>query len=339
MARIICKYSGVVFNCEHMPLALSSNEYYHPLFSIPKKKLLGLTAAWSANKLTSTESYLLYLSLLNSTDLLVWNSPARFTDKTMQIISNNMESLVQMIGKIDLITHPSFSLPRISVNYDTGDMSTSFYWIQLWLSKYNEFMDDYITSQKREVIKEKVERRENSLEKLIKSAFANPQSRANNLADWAALSGNFPDWNTQHPLLKQPVPISDYWQEIIRACVNDESIWRFPKADIEELITHCEDEIPHGSIYAAALMSLLRSGLSKHTNFTGFGDVDLAGKTTTFKLLSADSTAEDANIRAAIQSAPETEPKRHQYPTVGAYLRAKLNYDLAQKHKRENGGS
>jgi hypothetical protein len=52
MARITCKYSGVIFNCEHMPLGLSSNEYYHPLFSVPKKKLLVLSKEWAANKLS-----------------------------------------------------------------------------------------------------------------------------------------------------------------------------------------------------------------------------------------------------------------------------------------------
>ncbi len=335
MARITCKYSGVVFNCEHMPMSLSSNEYYHPLFSIPKKKLLILTRDWASNRLSPTESYLLYLSLLNSTDLLIWNASARFTDKTMQIISNNMEHLIQIIGKIDLVTHPSFTLPKVSITYDTGDMSTSFYWIQSWVSNYNDFMDDYISSQKREVIKEKVDRREASLERLIKTAFANPQSRANNLADWASLSGNFPDYNTLHPLLKQQVPLSDYWQEIIKACANEESIWRFPKADIVELIEHCEDNVQQGSIYSHALMKLLRSGLQKHSDFTGFGDVDLAGKTTSFKLLDDNSTAEEANLQAAVQSAPESEPKRHQYPTAGAYLKAKLNWDLAQKYKKD----
>ena len=69
MAKILCSKSGILFQCEHMPLGLNSQEYHHPLLSVPQKKLLSLSKEWTANRLTATESYLLYLSLLNYTDL------------------------------------------------------------------------------------------------------------------------------------------------------------------------------------------------------------------------------------------------------------------------------
>lgn len=339
MAKILCSYSGVLFQCEHMPISLSAREYYHPLFSIHKKKLLTLAKDWANNKLTPTESYLLYLSLFHSTDLIIWRSPARFTDKTMQIISNNMEHLIQIIGKIDVIKHPNFVLPQFAISYDTASLENSFYWIQAWMHKYNEFMEGFLESQKREEIKEKVDRREHSLERLIKTAYASPQSVANNLSDWAALSGGFPDFMMEHPLTRTKVNVTEYWQEIIKACVKEESIWRYPKADIVELVEHCEENIEHGSIYANSLMKLLRTGLQKHSDYTGFGDVDLAGRTTSFKLLPQSASAEDANVYSAIQSAPENEPKRHQYPSAGAYLRAKLNWDLKQRYGKDAHGS
>ena len=332
MGRILCSYSGILFECQHMPMSLSAREYYHPMFSLHKKKLLTLSKDWASNRLTPTESYLLYLSLLHSTDLIEWRSPARFHDKSMQIISNNMEHLIQIIGKIDVIKHPSFTLPRFAISYDTADLSNSFYWIQAWVHNYNEFMEGFLESQRREEVKEKLDRREHSLERMIKSAYTNPQAKANNLAHWAMLAGNFPDWDTPHPFTKTIISIAEYWQQIIKACANEESIWRYPKADIEELIAHCEDNIVHGNIFAHDLMKLLRDGLKKHQDYTGFGDVDLAGKQTSFKLLSAGETTEEANMFAAISSAPESEPKRHQYPTTGSYLRAKLNWDMKQKY-------
>lgn len=341
MARITCKYSGVIFNCEHMPLGLSSNEYYHPLFSVPKKKLLVLSKEWAANKLSPTESYLLYLSLLHSTGLIVWKTQARFTDKTIGIISNNMESLLHIIGKIDVISHPAFSLPQISITYDTGSLENSFYWIQAWIHGYNEFMSDQISASKREELKERVDRRTASLEKLIKTAFTTPQALANNLALWATDAGDFPDTETvPHPRTKTQVTIAEYWQEIIRACAREEQIWHYPKIDIQELIEHCEDNIPHGSIQAAALMKMLRLGLRKHTDYTGFGDVDLAGRTfTPFRLMRADDTVEDANVIAAIAAAPTTEPKRHMYPSSLAFIRAKCNWDLKMRYAKKEGDS
>lgn len=345
MARITCSYSGVVFNCEHMPLSLGAHEYHHPLFSVPQKKLLLLVKDWSANKLSPTESYLLYLSLLHSTDLIIWRTSARFTDKTLKIIHSNMEHLVQIVGKINLIKHPSFTLPKFAITYDTGDLSNSFYWIQAWIANYKEWMEDFIDAQKREEIKVQVERREHSLERLIKSPMAESSKVAGILSEWASMTYSFPDGLTPHPFKKAinkreplPITIDDYWQEIITACVNEERIWQYPRADIEELITHIEDNMEEntiGSIHSHALMRLLRTGLKKKIDYTGFGDVDLAGKTTQFKLLDASASVEDANIIAAIQSAPEKEPRRENYPTLGAYLRAKLNYEASVKARNE----
>ena len=41
---------------------------------------------------------------------------------------------------------------------------------------------------------------------------------------------------------------------------------------------------------------------------------------------------EDANLRGAIQAAPESEPRPDQYGTKFEYLRAKLRYAMAKKH-------
>lgn len=341
MARITCSKSSLVFNCEHLPISLQSNETSHPFFNIPQKRLLSLAGDWARNSLSPVESYLLYLSLLHSTDLIVWRAPARYHDKSQAIIASNMESLLSIVGKINLISHPSFTLPKFAISHDTGTLETSFYWIQAWIAGYNEFMSDQKNQYKREEIKGRLERRETSLERLIKTAFASPTALANHLAAWAIDAGDFPDYLTPHPLRKrkgelESIPLSDYWAEIIRACANEEAIWRYPQADLEELITHCEDNIAHGTIFARKLMVLLRNGLQKHKDFAGFGDYDLAGRKTSFTLLTESATVEDANVMAIIQAAPQSEPKRENYPTPFAYMKARANWDLAQKY---NGGA
>jgi hypothetical protein len=342
MAEITCAYSGLVFHCDFMPTSLSSREYHHPLFSVPKKKLIALSGEWARGKLAPPESYLLYLSLFNSTDLIQWQQPARFIgQKTLQIIANNMESLVQIIGKIDLIQHPAFVLPKFVITYDTSDLTNSYHWIQAWNSNYNDFIHDQKDARIREEIKQRVETRESALQRLIKSEITRPINLANVLANWAEDAGNFPDYLTPHPLLKgnKKVELSEYWKEIIRACVNEEKIWQYPESDIVELLEHCEDNIEHGTIYAHHLMRLLRTGLKKRSDYTGFGDIDLAGKKTSFTLLSEDTSAEAANKIAIIQSAPDKEPKRSEYPSNFAFIRAKLNWDLKQRYRKPDADS
>ena len=340
MAQITCSKSSVVFNCEHMPLALSSREYTHPLFSVPKRRLISLSASWAAGRLTPTESYLLYLSLLDSTELIQWRTPASYTSRTQSVIANNMESLLHIIGKIDVISHPSFALPQFAITSDTCTLENSYHWIQAWITNYNDWYDGLRESSRRESYKVAIEHRESSLQRLIKTAHSKPEDLANVLAPWAELAGDFPSSKSTipHPFrAKARITISEYWKEIIRACVNDDAIWKYPTTDIEELIEHCEDNIIAGSIYHHSLMSLLRKGLIKQKDYLGFGDVDLAGRKTTFAILSPESSTEDANKLAAIQSAPLSEPVPTNYPNRFAYLKARANWDMKRRFDA-NGG-
>jgi hypothetical protein len=337
VAQITCSKSGVVFSCEHMPVSLSSREYSHPLFSISKKRLISLSAQWAAGKLSPTENYLLYLSLLNSTDLVQWRVPALYTTRTQSIVANNMESLIHIIGKIDVISHPSFALPSFAITSDTSTLENSFHWIQSWIANYNDWYDGLRDSSRRESYKAILSHREESLQRLIKTAYTRPEDLAVSLSKWARLAGDFPEGSVPHPHTHKQISVADYWEQIIRACASDDAIWKYPKVDLEELIDHCEDNVIHGSIYASSLMRLLRGGLRKQVDYLGFGDIDLAGRKTTFVVLSPETSVEDANKLAAIQSAPTSEPRIGNYPNKFSYLRAKANWDMKRRFN-ENGG-
>ena len=334
MAKITCSYSGVVFNCEHMPISLSSREIAHPLFFTPKKRLISLAGQWAANRLSPTESYLLYLALLNSTELIVWRTPAIYGEKTPAVIANNMEYLIHIIGKIDLISHPSFALPSFAISYDTAELTNSYHWIQAWITNYNDWYEGYKTASRNESLKHAIESRETALEKLIKSPQSNQLKLAKLISDWAETAGAFPKSATLHPITNRYVPLSEYWKQIIIACINEDKIWYFPEADILELIDHCEDNIAHGSIYAYQLMSTLKTGIKNQNNYLGYGDTDLMGETTQFRILDPSASVEDVNKIAIIQSAPEFEPNQGQYKSKFEYIKAKLKWEMAQKYKK-----
>lgn len=334
MANLTCAKSGVLFSCEHMPIQLNSREFAHPMFSVSKKKLIGIASTWAAGRLSPTENYLLYLSLLDSTELIEWRSPARYTSKSPQIIANNMESLIHIIGKIDVISHPSFALPRFAITSDTCDMGNSYHWIQSWIENYNDWIEGYKHSSSEE--RTRLEIRENALQKLIKTPGSeSTEALANVLAEWAALAGDFPVYQTPHHISRKLIPLSDYWKLVIRACVNEEKIWQFPRGDIAELIDHCEDNIVMGNINSHALMKLLRTGLRKYDDYLGFGDVDLGGATTSFRIMDSSNSAEDANIQALTMTASETEPRIHQYPSKFSWLKAHSKWALAKSIKEK----
>lgn len=322
MANIICSKSGLSFNVQHMPFAMPAGYYDHPLFHTTQHKLLSLAGRWAAHKLTSEESYLLYLALLDSTDLIQWRCPAIYWNRTDGIISRSMESLIQMIGKINMIKHPSFVLPSFVISKETRTLENSPYWIQAWESNYN----DWRTGLREDRMRAKLMEREAALERLIKSS-ASVDSYSKSLASWAATAGDFPTWETIHPVTHRMVPIKTYWIQIITTIADEDQLQRYPRKDIVELLEHCELNIPIGSIFSHTLFKYLREGLESYDDYLG-----LSGLTTEFTILppTASTNVYDINRAMTAQAVPESEPIKSKYPSVGAWLKDYTKWKLAQ---------
>lgn len=327
--KILCGISGIEFTCEHFPASLTSREISHPIFSIPQKKLLSYTGKWAAGELTPTDSYLMFLAILNSSELVEFRMPVFRTHETDSIVAQNMESLVRTIIKLNTVTNPSVIFPRYAVTPDTKTLSNVKYWIENWASSYKDFIDGY----RKESASARLISREAALERMIKNPHLPISAYASKIADWAAVAGDFPHFNVTSPFSKLPVKLSDYWKDIIIRCTKEESVYAVPQADIEELLEHCETNISIGTIYSNALFTVLRKAVEKQRNFLGLGDMDLSkGK---YQFLTESDTVESANIKALIDSAPEEEPTASQYPTKFAYIKAKMRWQLAQEAKRD----
>ncbi len=335
MARILCAISGVKFKVEHIPMSLTSRESHHPIFDITTSKLLTLAPRWIEGELSDTENYLLYLALFNSTGLMEFRSPAIRTAETASIVAQNMAPLASIVEriytsgttKVTEILH----LPSFVIHPDTKDLSSSPDWITIWNNCYKDYQDHYSTS----TALEKLNRQETILERYIRDHNKDISTYALRIANWAADAGKFYEHNYQ--ILNehnQPEMLSSYWKRIIVACAKTESIWNIPDFDLKELILHCEETIYHGSIYAHTLMSLLRAGAERKDNFLSIGDIDIGQHGTSFRILDADASVEDANKLALIDSAPLEMPVEKNYPNKLAWIKAKLNYQMAQDYKK-----
>jgi hypothetical protein len=317
MAKILCGISGVEFSCEHLPIYLHSREYAHPIFYIPQTKLLGLYQKYRHAELNEIDSYLLFLAYLNSTDLIEWRVPAQRTNQTASVIANNFESLVRIVEQMNRIKNPNVHFSHISVNPDTKTLQNVKYWITSWEATYESFISGYATQR----LQQELVDIEEKLEFLIKDANRSEVKFAARLAEWADRAGNFPRFPVQ--VGNNLIPCNEYWKQIIRKCTNSESIFLIPSKDIKELLDHCEEYIEAGSIYAHNLFKIVRTGLQKQDDFLGLGDF-------TFSVISESDSIEIANKKAIIQSAPQEEPNRLQYPSQFAYIKAKLAWEMAK---------
>lgn len=325
--RALCSISSIEFNVEHFPGYLSSREVSHPIFYLPQKKLLGYMGKWSARELTPTDSYLLFLALLNSTELVHWRVPIFKDERTDSLVSLNMESLALTVSKLNTVYTPSVSFPNFATSPDNRHLHNVHHWIEAWAEAYNGFKSGRL----RDSENRKLAIREKALERLIKNPHKTVAGYARSLADWAADAGSFPTFNTKNPYSSNPLAMiscADYWKSIIIKAASQESIYAIDRKDIIEILEHCEENIPIGSIYSNALFTTLRTALEKQRNYLGLGDIDLShGK---YSFLSPDDSIESANMRAMIDSAPSSEPKPESYPTKLAYLRAKMRWEMAR---------
>lgn len=311
--KYICKYSGLHLEAEGFSSESKSASYYHPIFTIHQAKLLGHTSLFFSGNMNERDSYLLFLALLKSTEQFEFTCPAIFTPSTPSLIAQNMEHLLRVISATNLITHPSFVLPKISISKDTRELTSMSTWLDLFGQALKDFQDGYRSLS----LDLEISRKEKSLEKLIKNPSKGRENFAASLASWASLAGSFPKFPVS--TLFGKMTCAEYWQLILRKCVSQESLFAIPEKDIQELTEHCLENIPVGSIFSHELFSLLKQGEDSQDIFS-------------FKILSPDTTSEDlelANYETMAASAPSKEPFAHEFSSKIEYLRAKARWDIA----------
>jgi len=326
--KIICAFSSIEFTVEHFPITLSSRESYHPIFDIPQRSLIPLLSKWSSGGLTPTDSYLLFLAALKSTELVNFRVPAIRTTQTDSLIAQNMEALFRAIIRITSVSNPAITFPHYVVSRETRDLENVKYWIANWLDSYQNFQSGYAN----DILQKKLAKKEAVLDRLIMNSHVPISRYAGSLAEWAAVAGNFPEYLTPNHFHREParIPMAEFWKEIIVKCANAESVFSVPKQDLYDLLEHCETNIDFGTKYSMKLFELLRNAVAKQKNFLELGDQDLS--TTLWQFPTEGATTEQSNIQGLILAATEEEPQRKNYETNFQYLKARSRWLLAKRY-------
>ena len=315
MAKINCAISGLTFSCDYGPLTLNHKDgYYHPIFALPYKKLYGLYSKHCAGHLTATDSYLLFLAFLHSTEQVIWESPAACNPRdssTKSLIENNLAQLIKVIETTNCISIPSFKQPSFVVCATNSNLETVPNWIGAWDRNIEDLKDGYLATK----VLQDIVALENKLSYYLKSGL-NPENYSFAVANWAAKAADFPAHK------------EEAWCKIIRSCFNSSKMFSTPISEIREVKEYCEENIEAGSIHYHALMSTLREGTSRHTNFLGLGAVgSLESKG--YTLLPIDSTKNQTEVEAIIAKAPIDQPVRIDYNSDLEFIKAKLRYRVA----------
>lgn len=341
MSQILCGISGIYFPVPYTPkkLKLTAREVTHPIFAASYSQLAPVIEDWQDGNLDPTESYLLYLALFNSTELIDFRLPAMRGDKTDAVVAANMMNLVEIVDKIHTVSperaKTKFLMPRYVVGPETRTLGNSKFWISNWNSCYNEYMADYKSS----TLLDKLRQKEEILEALLKDKTRDISSYAIQLASWTALAADFKGIDcivADGTHNDRPILLSEYWKRIIVTAAKRTNIYEIHDGDLSELIEYLEDniEIASSGIFGHAVLSLLRATQKTRENYFSLSDIDLSPKGTVYKILDPAASTEDANLQVLIDNAPLYEPRITDYPNRLAYLKAKAKWDLAARYKQ-----
>jgi len=313
MSNINCAISGITFSCEHLPITITKGEgYFHPIFALPQKKLLPLFSEHCMGHLTHTDSYLLFLAYLHSTEQVTWRQPASCSPAdpaTIKLIENNLRQLIEVIELTNIILLPSFTQPSFVVDSDNSLLQQVPNWILAWDKNIADFKDGNRAIR----FQESVKKLENKLSYHILSG-EQPKNFSHIIASWADKAAGF------------PLDRSEQWQRVIRSCFNSEKMFSTPLPLLKEIKAYCEENLEVGSIHFHTLYATLKEGISRHTDFLGLSSEALG-----YTLLPSDCSKGEAEIEVIKALATEEAPRRIDYSSDVDFLRAKLRYAVASR--------
>lgn len=349
MANFICCYSGLEVKTNHFPMYLSSREPHlcsHPIFHASQKSLLSYARKWSARELTPTDSYLLFIALLRSTELVYFRAPAKYIPRelieseygsysslgTDSIVATNMEALMVAICRINSLSSTRVKFPEVIISAETNILWNVKHWIDSWV----EVWKDYHEGVSRQEHIARISEREIALHRMIKSPHRKIESYSKDLAEWADEAGSFPTFLITTPDDRK-IPYNEYYIELIQLCAARE-FSKVNRRDLEELIETIHERIEAGSIQFHLLMEILKGAKGYLMALM----VEDSKKSVVYKLRPQDTWkfADDSDELSEhetklIEETSEEAPVASNFAKKIDYIKAKIKFEAAQAARKK----
>ena len=362
MATFNCCFSGIEITTSHFPLYLSKRTQHtcaHPIFHVPQKSLLAYARKWSSGELTKIDSFLLYIALLKSTDLVIFRTPAIYVDRKIvedagipfssigsdSIVAHNMEKLMIAISRINSLSSFKTKFPEMVIGEGTNHLWNSKHWIDSWNSVYQDHVDGIDLQESFAALS----RREEALHKMIKSPHRKLSSYSKELAEWADEAAAFPTFLINDPFNDGiQMPLNEYYKNLIQAAAAKE-FFRINKSDLIELTGMLEERIEYsvkeGQNAGGSIQSFLLFGILKDAR--KYLDSFIVSKTPTVtkKPISEtwhfaealeneddyddDETEFTPGLNAILDSVSLIAPVQKEFATKFEYIKAKIKWDAA----------
>lgn len=330
--KLTCPLSGISY---HTDLGYGKGAAPHPIFYLPLKSLVSQHLnAFCDGKLSREELHLFGAALLHKLPT-VWEEPLDVA-RCAHIWKSHIEKLAAVCLRLD--DRERDQLPEYHVCketsslYNLGTYLESISDVVAELNGVGTYKNTYLQRNAEEIIVRMLRQTINKAEK--------KHTLPKLLADWAMEVGEFPTYNV--PVLQndgittKKQPLCQFWHHIIMRAFEvrdpvDMLSTQITAGDIDELIEHCEHNIEVGTVHSNVLLGRLRTireVLDEFRSPATVRKIQIAERNNDLVSALMGDTEELTSVRVEVSSAPAptSEPLRRDYPSMGAYLAAKIKW-------------
>lgn len=328
--KLTCPKSGIRFT---VSCGFGSAKVYHPILHVPIPTLLSSNyPAFIAGKMNPDDTHLFGTALLNQLPVDKWSAPLESAASLNTIWYQTIPKMVELLGRLYERTWKR--IPYYRINQDTADLRG----LVNYLKSLEECIDkrsfspiEIAREQAQSFVTNKIYQILRDTDSIIKGRNKLPEL----VAQWASIAGDFPQSNCQWN--SQVMTIREYWKMLIKTAFDPDALKVIkllevksddkPQvlSDYEELLEHCETEIPFGSLHYDTLQSKLKDTIEVLQEF--------APKSKPIDLTVLEDDIQENKVKSNGHhepvAKPDPEPQRWQYKSNLDYLRARMKWSTS----------
>jgi len=329
--KLQCRISGLTFySAYHFKNEPTVRNALHPIFSVSLRDLLAKAQKYGRGDYTEEEEKLLFLALLNKTDAVDWEVPANPSPDT---VDRYLDSIFILLSWYEKVTPGALKLPRMRVSEHNKNLANIGMFIQSWYDVRKEWMSPSI----KKFMADLLEHREHLMQRLINSR-RDTFEYAGKLASWAMDAADVhPDRRAEWTALFKMKPDKE-----ALTCDLDELL---DMRDHMERHLYAVEGLGHKSGLSGDTAKKVMDHIHRLVEIREGGMIALLGG---FGITATDdfqhkvntggvTTTDIQQLKSKIQEsgAPNTEPKKEDYPNLISFIKAKSAWVLSS-HLREN---
>lgn len=226
----ICPRSGNYWRTSNFRFGLTGPvTAMHPIFSASRSQLLALSDKLLEDQLEESEAKLVFLALLNSTEMVEWKAQAKISITDVMMHS---EGLLRFVAWFDNTWRVRLRLPKLVINDQTSKLKDIGNWLNTWYESKKDYQDrilSRLTLEQEWEEQEAQQQREAKVLQVINSSAQRKVQHIGVMAAWALKAS------------KAPEALVPYWTELFKSRAPE--IFKLRHGDLEELQDHMEAEL------------------------------------------------------------------------------------------------